>query len=177
MPKLNLKRTPEEEEHQLRKERKAARKAAKAGKSRTKLPSTGETNHDDENPTRPGSGYPYHKRQRTQQDRDYDPTNDPYESDSDEEYGPQLSTSYAPNYEAIRAQLEEERFREKMYGAFEDDAGIYGVEERLNEFVHIPERWRGAAERGKGVAKHGLDDPMYMDDDEYAEWIRTGMWK
>jgi hypothetical protein len=47
----------------------------------------------------------------------------------------------------------------------------------LNEFVHIPERWRGAAERGKGVAKHGLDDPMYMDDDEYAEWIRTGMWK
>jgi hypothetical protein len=181
MPKLNLKRTrAEEEEHRLRKERKAARKA----RSRANRPSLsfGDAGGDNAGPSRSGS--PYHKRQRNQHPT-IDPLHDPtffssFSSDEDdgELYGPQPSTSHKPDYDAIRARLEEERFREKMYGAFEDDAGIYGVEERLNQFVHVPERWRGPAERVNGAVGAGVDiDPQYMDDEEYAEWVRMSMWK
>jgi hypothetical protein len=170
MPKLNLKRTPaEEEQHQLRKERRAARKAAK---SRARRLSVDDADGDDTT-IHSRSGSPYHaphKRRRTQ-------THDPplhhhhHSSDDEEQYGPHPSTSYKPDYDAIRARLEEERFREKMYGAHEDDAGVFGVEERLSEFVHVPERWRGLSE-GKG-----MEDPQGMGDEEYAEWVRAGMWK
>lgn len=171
MPKLNLKRTPAEEaERQWRKQRKASRKAAK-GKSQTKRPSA-EDSLDERDPS--GSASPSHKRQRKE-----DTVNDAL-YDSGEEYGPQPSTSYKPDYEAIRAQLEEERFREKMHGALEDDIGLYGVEENLNSFAHVPDRWRERAPggaRGAMAEDEAESNPHLMDDEEYAEWIRAGMWK
>jgi hypothetical protein len=165
MGKLHLKRTPaEEEERQLRKERKAARKAAK---SRVKARHSSEDDGGIYTHERLGS--PYHKRRRTQCD-DTHTQND----SSDEEYGPHPSAAHKPDYESILAQLEEQKFQEKMYGALEDDAGIFGVEERLNEF-YVPKRWR-ESETGKGEGKRGLG-LEYMEEEDYAEWVREGMWK
>jgi len=59
-----------------------------------------------------------------------------------------------------------------MYLAQEDDAGLYGVEERwggYREGPYVPQRWRGVGAGGT--------DPKYMDDEEYAEWVRGEMWK
>ena len=161
MPKLHLKRTPAEEEaHQLRKARKAVRKAAKA-RSRLKRASVDNEDEGDDN-----EDEGYHKRQRTEE---YTP------SGSEETHGPDPHLHPHSTYTAqLQAQLEEEeRFYEKMYEAQEDDAGIYGLEERWSAYpgVHIPERWRVPGERVKDP------DPRYMDDEEYAEWIRAGMWK
>ncbi|KAG6381945.1 hypothetical protein JVT61DRAFT_569 [Boletus reticuloceps] len=79
------------------------------------------------------------------------------------------SSSHKPDYDATRAELEETEFREKMRGAFEDDEHLGGIDARFNEYAHIPDRWARDA--------HDAADPQYMDDDEYAEWIRQGMWK
>ena len=91
------------------------------------------------------------------------------ESDSDDDvYGPSPS-SHKPDYDAIRAELEEMRFREKMWGALEEDERLDGINSRFNDYPHIPDRW--------ARDQHDSVNPLYMDDDEYAEWVREGMWK
>ena len=79
------------------------------------------------------------------------------------------SSSQKPDYDAIRAELEEMQFREKMRGALEEDERLDGIDARFNDYAHIPDRWAPDA--------HDAADPQYMDDDEYAEWVRQGMWK
>lgn len=73
-----------------------------------------------------------------------------------------------------RAQLvdEEALFREKMDEAAQEDAGIYGVESKLNDYAAdtVPRRWR----QDTGTSEV---DPSGMDDETYAEWVRAGMWK
>jgi hypothetical protein len=79
-----------------------------------------------------------------------------------QEYTPSGSDeTYNPYPAQPRTRLEEERLYEKMYEAQKDDAEIYGLEER----------WRVPGEPVKGP------DTRYMDDEEYAEWIRAEMWK
>lgn len=85
----------------------------------------------------------------------------------DEHAGP--SSSHEPDYDAIRAELEERQFREKMCGALEEDERLDGINTRFNDYAHIPDRWAPDA--------HDAADPQYMDDDAYAEWVRQGMWK
>lgn len=181
MPKLHLKRTPAEEaEHKWRKERKAARRAARGEKPKSKRHRNRSLDRDE---TRSQSSTSSRSHKRTKQDtmtppRDINDTL--YDADGDMQYGPQPSTSYEPDYEAIRARMEEERFREKMYGAYEDDVGLYGVEEQMNQFAHIPDRWRGPEMPGANGVRLGDEtgpNPQYMDDEEYAEWIRHNMWK
>lgn len=162
--KLRLKRTPAEQaEHDLKKARKAARKAARHKRAH---------DNDDIGPER------VHKRQRA--DDAYSP------HDSDEEYGPQPaggSSSYSPtshrahkpDYDYIQAQLEEERFRDKLWGALGDDERLDSVEASLNAYAHVPRRWRGG---GMDRMDDELDvDPRYMEDEDYAEWVRAGMWR
>ncbi|KAF7979003.1 hypothetical protein HWV62_43961 [Athelia sp. TMB] len=181
MPKLHLKRTPAEEaEHQWRKEHKAARRTARGDKPKSKRHRNRSLDRD-ETRSRSSSSSRSHKRSR----RDTitpprDINNTLYDSDEDIQYGPQPSTSYGPDYEAIRAQLEEERFREKMYGAYEDDVGLYGVAEQMNQFAYVPDRWRGPEVPGAKGVRLGDEtgpNPQLMDDEEYAEWVRHNMWK
>lgn len=80
--------------------------------------------------------------------------------------------------EELQAEIEERRFREKLYDAMADDYDnrLDGVEAQLNEYAHIPSRWqpsRGAASFEYRTA----NDPDMMDEEEYAEWIREGMWR
>ena len=164
--RLKLKRTPEEQaEHELRKARRAARKAAKLKRPR---------DDDDDNGER--SPHP-RKRQHTDDEPHFDDT-----GDSDAEYGPQPppSTSgshraHKPDYDYIRAQVEEERFRDKLWGAMGDDERLDSVEASFNSYAHVPRRWRGG---GMERMDDELDvDPRYMEDEDYAEWIRAGMWR
>ena len=63
---------------------------------------------------------------------------------------------------------------EKMWEAFEDDGRLDGIDSRFRSYTHIPDRWR---DDHKGRESHLAQDPQYMDDDQYAEWIREGMWR
>ncbi|KAH9925914.1 uncharacterized protein BXZ73DRAFT_103084 [Epithele typhae] len=152
MPKLRLKRTPTEEaERELKKARKAARRAAK----RKHLP-----DHDSEYEDRPHS---QRKRRRT-------PTAP----------SPKRSAARSPpprRPRTIRAEVEEARFREKLWGAADDDGGarLDALEATLNAYAHVPRRWRGG-----GMERMDDDegiDPQVMEDEDYAEWVRAGMWR
>ncbi len=123
MPKLHLKRTPQEEAHYAR------------------------------------------KRQRKQERR--------RREELDDNDGPGPS-----DYANIQAEIEEARFREKMSLAFEDDERLDSLEARMNDFAHVPMRWGGT---GSTNVYEGDDylkmDPLQMDDEEYAEWVRVGMYR
>ncbi|TFY76684.1 hypothetical protein EWM64_g7328 [Hericium alpestre] len=157
--KLHLKRTPAEQaQRDLRKALKAARKAAKSHRKR----------YHDVDEDRPSHA---HKRRRETEETE----------DNEDVYGPPPPpgpSSYEA-YEDIRARVEEERFREKMAGAFEDDEHLISVEARLNAYAHVPRRWRSAG--AAPSQSHYYDreeptvDPRFMEDEEYAEWIRTSM--
>lgn len=154
MGKLHLKRTPAEQaEHDLRKARKAARKAAKHAR------------RYDDDPEDEASISSSHKRRKT--GKGYDPEH--------VEDSAGHSHAYKPDYDFINAQIEEERFREKMWGAFEDDDRLDSMEARFNNYAHIPRRWRsGGMER----MDDELDiDPQMMEEEDYAEWVRANMWK
>ncbi|KAF9529712.1 hypothetical protein CPB83DRAFT_789492, partial [Crepidotus variabilis] len=91
------------------------------------------------------------------------------------------------DYEALKAEVEDRRFREKMFDALGDDERIDGLEARLNDFAHVPEHWRSSSTAGLGKNKTRAQvydedefltmDPSTMDDEEYAEWVRIGMYR
>jgi hypothetical protein len=159
MAKLHLKRTPAEEaERALRK----ARKAAKAARKRSH-PSEEAGEHEESSS----------KRRRT---------GEVIDSDLDEDvYGPppppSLSSAHKPDYDTILSELEDARFREKMWDALQDDERLDGIDARFNDYAHVPDRWRANAARGGSPEDQTDMDPRFMDDDTYAEWIRAGMWR
>jgi hypothetical protein len=182
MPKLHLKRTPAEQaEHDLRKATKAARKARKSRRRRESELSADhsyDNTHDEECTCRhPGPSSPPRYKRRRHKSRE--PT-DILGSDEElyDHHNNRDASAHKPDYEAIRAMREEQRFREKMLNALEEDNGLQYLEERLNEWAHVPDRWRSGKKNGKGrVLDDGELDPQHMSDEEYAEWIRIGMWK
>jgi len=168
--KLKLKRTPEEkEQHRLRKERRREKKRKREsdGYNGTQAGSSSKRVHGD-GPSRKWAS-----------------------SDEDEmEYGPQpaASSSHIPppqDYDALKAEIEERMFREKMFDALGDDERLDSVEARFNDFAPVPERWRtsssGAGLKGQARAYDDDEllklDPRHMDEEEYAEWIRAGMYR
>ncbi|KAG2043792.1 hypothetical protein BDR03DRAFT_939929 [Suillus americanus] len=159
MAKLHLKRTPAEEaERALRK----ARKAAKAARKRSHL--SEEAGEHGESSS---------KRRRREEVID---------SDLDEEvYGPppppSLPSAHKPDYDTILSELEDARFREKMWDALRDDERLDAIDARFNDYAHVPDRWRANAARGGSPEDQADMDPRFMDDDTYAEWIRAGMWR
>jgi hypothetical protein len=175
MPKLRLKRTPEEEAaHRLRKQEKKQ---------------TGRKRGHHYNDTEPGTSTHSGKRRRTEVESERKWSS----SDENEEYGPQPASStgsygytswqHEPVQEEMRAEMEEMRFREKLFDAFADDEKLDALEARMNDFVHIPDRWKTASTSTKKESSIFQDDgwlkvdPQTMDEEEYAEWIRMGMYR
>ncbi|KAF9451516.1 hypothetical protein P691DRAFT_796698 [Macrolepiota fuliginosa MF-IS2] len=170
MPKLHLKQTPEE-----------ARRRKEKKESRRKRRHDSDSSHS-------------RKRPRTSQEP-LEPERKWVSSDEDEEqYGPQAaaSTSYSthsssgrhkPDQDEIRAEVEGMRFREKLFDAFADDERLDSLEARLNDFAHVPDRWRTESTSTRAKFNVFEDDdwlkmnPSTMDDEEYAEWIRMGMYR
>jgi hypothetical protein len=73
-----------------------------------------------------------------------------------------------PQYEDIKAELEEAQFRAKLFSAMEDDTRLEEIEARFNAY-HVPKRWMD-----NGNPQENLED---MDGDEYIEWLRRKMWE
>lgn len=189
MPKLKLKRTPaEERERELRKARKAAKRAAKLG-SAAHARTCGRSGRGEFSGA-DTSSYVFDLPSKLQDTYD--------DADSDSEYGPQPARASASepgpsttgeDYARILAELEERRFREKLADAMDTDAFETGyaerldsVESRLNDYAHVPGRWRAGgmrfAERADdGEERAGGVDPASMEEEEYAEWVRRGMWR
>ncbi|KAG6885391.1 hypothetical protein C0993_002354 [Termitomyces sp. T159_Od127] len=154
MPKLRLKRTPEEEAaHQLRKQQRKEQKR--------------KHKHEHDNKS--------HKRHQPDS-RLWASSDEEPPLTSDPQPGSSRSRDFGnPDYESIRADLEDQRFREKLFDAFADDERLDSVEARFNDFAHVPGRWRtDGAKLGKPVysdSEWGKDeflkvDPRYMDDEE-----------
>lgn len=157
MGKLKLKRTPEEQAaHDLRKAQKRARKAAKR-----RHRNVDDLSEDDE---------PRKKHRAT-----YPDGNNDFVFDEDELSAGPSYPAHKPDYDYIQAQVEEERFREKLWGAFGEDERLDSVEANLNGYAHVPRRWRGG---GMDRMDDELDiDPQMMEEEDYAEWVRAAMWK
>ena len=172
--KLNLKRTPEEDfQHQLRKERKRAKRS--------------HSSHGDLKPQAGTSSKPSHS-----DEKNAGPSRKWASSDEDEEveYGPQPANiptnakthAQKPDYDTLKAEIEQDMFRQKMFDAMGDDERLDSIEAQFNDFAQVPDRWRSS-----GLGKNKINifeedgyvkmDPRYMDDEEYAEWIRVGMYR
>ena len=162
--KLNLKRTPEEAlQHRLRKERKRAKRR-----------------HSSHGDLKPQAG----SSKRSEQDG---PSRKWASSDEedDAEYGPQPANkthAQKPDYDTLKAEIEQDLFRQKMFDVMKDDERLDSIEAQFNDFAQVPDRWRTL---GTGKNKMNIFeedgyvkmDPRYMDDEEYAEWIRIGMYR
>ncbi|KAK7026717.1 hypothetical protein VNI00_015490 [Paramarasmius palmivorus] len=82
-------------------------------------------------------------------------------SDEDDEFiGPEpaaassshsYTNDYArkPDYDALQAELEAQRFREKLSSAFEEDEAYHAIEARFNSFAYVPMHWGGSGGREK----------------------------
>jgi len=162
--KLNLKRTPEEAlQHRLRKERKRAKRSF--GDLKPGTSSKRSHNEQDAGPSRKWASS---------------------DEDNEAEYGPQPATNskthaQKPDYDALKAEIEQEMFQQKMFEAMGDDERLDSIEAQFNDFVQVPDRWRtsGTGKNKMNVFDDGYVkmDPRYMDDEEYAEWIRVGMYR
>jgi hypothetical protein len=154
MPKLRLKRTPAEEaEHAQRKAKKAARKEAKRRHdSRLQEPNDNESDDDDIRDQNLGGWY---------------------ETEAEGAYGPGSADDYNFRWQSEQRvrQEEDERFQQRMWDEFGDQERLDALETHLNSYSHIPHRWRSSNPHGPIV------DPQLMEEEDYAEWIREGMWR
>lgn len=152
---LKLKRTPQdEEERQWRKARRAARKAqAAAGSSRYRSSS-----HHGVRQSRSCSTSPDPKR------RDRHPLED------------EFNAHHLPleSLQQLRAEIEEARFRSKLFNAMDDDLRLDALEASFN--AYIPRRWSSPVS-GPSSSSDTATDPNVMTEEQYAEWIRQGMWR
>ncbi|TRM69099.1 hypothetical protein BD626DRAFT_472923 [Schizophyllum amplum] len=82
--------------------------------------------------------------------------------------------------EVLNAELEEQAFRDRMFDALGDDERLDGVEAQFNDYAHVPHRWGGSTTRKQSYENEDSflhTDPQYLDDEEYAEWVRLGMYR
>jgi hypothetical protein len=156
MPKLKLKRTPaEEREHQLRKARKHARRTAR---SRVGVSDEHGYVFDFPDLAAESLGADYHKQG-----------------------GP--SSASDADYQRALKEVQERRFRDKLADAFGEDEGdawsrMDSVEADMNQYAHVPNRWRSGSARYAEAPEVREEGKLeHMDDEEYAEWIRRGMWR
>lgn len=121
------------------------------------------------------SGSPSGRRRHHKSDKKHSPipSFDEYSEVPTQEGWEPPPTSSKVDLDALRAELEERRFREKLFDAMGDDAGFDQAEAYYNDFSHVPHRWR---EPGQSTGAKEPDTST-MDDEQYAEWIREGMWR
>ncbi|CAG8598826.1 6839_t:CDS:1 [Acaulospora colombiana] len=162
--RLRFKETNQEREERVaREERKAARKKAKRGPD---LQFDYENDIDERywrlseptiyrTPNDVGAAYD-HMRE---------------ESSSKGEKDERRQTRKPAGYTQIQKELEEAKFRAKLFDAMEDDERLDSIEARFNDY-RVPERWQYPS-----TSNSVNENPDYMEEDEYAEWVRRGMWE
>lgn len=176
--KIRLKRTPqEEEERQWRKARRAARKAKESlpSSSRFHTSSTRARDRTYQRSMRSRSRSESPMRNSREHNRDDD------EEDWSEKPQPlrddDVPYLFAPHQTLadLRRELEEARFKEKLFDAMDEDQRLDQIEYSLN--AHIPSRYAHSTTNSQPSSSGAGVDPSQMNDEEYAEWIRKGMWE
>lgn len=177
--KLKLKRTPEEEAQHKRNKEKRREKKRKRREAEDYGGSSSSKRAHLESPNR-GDHSTRTERKWASSDED------------DSEYGPQPAPSGSgpnresreePNYQTLKAEIEERMFREKMFDAMGEDERLDEVEAHFNDYDHVPDRWKSApSSSGKARLNFEGDeflklDPSALDEEEYVEWIRAGMYR
>lgn len=160
--KLNLKTTPlEKEEREWRRAERAARKAQKAAGEGTSA------SHSASSSSR--RRFRHHSRERRSESppRPRHHHLDPTENDS-------TPLQEEQTYAAMRAEIEEAHFRSKLFDAIGDDSRLDEIEASLNSHVHIPDRW---ASPSSSSTFHPTSVDSRIEEEEYAEWVRKGMWR
>ena len=150
--KLHLKRTEsEEEERAWRKAQRAARRARKAvgGSSAS---SSRSSRHDRRSQIR-RSASPILSPQV--------PHESPSQDEDKEAWMPPQTLA------ELRAEIEEAHFRAKLLDAIDEDQRLESIEASLS--AHVPPRWRS-------TDSYATASDSRMDEEEYAEWVRRGMW-
>lgn len=72
-------------------------------------------------------------------------------------------------YERMLREAEDKAFRAKLFDELAMDDELDGVHTMMGDY-HVPDRW--------ATGSHAVPaDPKHMTDDEYAEWVREGMWR
>lgn len=102
-------------------------------------------------------------------------------TESDDEYGPQPAPSAAASSrrmtheddEDVFARVEEDRFRDKLAEAMGEDEYVHGLHSRFETYEagRVPKRWQGLDTEANNV------NPALMEEEEYAEYIRSSMWR
>uniref|UniRef100_D8Q9X8 Uncharacterized protein n=1 Tax=Schizophyllum commune (strain H4-8 / FGSC 9210) TaxID=578458 RepID=D8Q9X8_SCHCM len=125
------------------------------------------------------------KRVKTSTDYDYvfDIDGVPRPGVADYDAGPSqyYDRAFKPDPDVLRAEMEEQAFREKMFDALGDEERLDGIEAQFNDYAHVPNRWGGGSTTRERVY-HDEDsflhtDPQHLDEEEYAEWVRLGMYR
>ncbi|KAL5504705.1 hypothetical protein ACEPAH_7368 [Sanghuangporus vaninii] len=185
MPRLHLKRTPAEEEERARRKSRKTSKKHKEKRSRYTYSDNDDSERKRHHPRSrsrsPGRGSNHRSRKYYNQD--------PFLGDPGPSSYAHSRVYASSDDDTSQTRAEEERFEEKLRDALEDD-GLYdstqrldNVEARLNSYAHIPRRWRGTDDGfSAGLwmedAREDIGlEPWQMNDDEYAEYIRAGMWR
>lgn len=173
MPKrLDLKETKaEREEKEYKRLRKEARKAARYHVDLDD-PSGSTASHSAASGEGSGSSRKFGRGSRKQYDLVFD--------DLDEGTWTPSSTSIKTDKDDIRTQMEEDEeqaFRAKLFDAMEMDLGQDSAHNHFNSYAHIPSRWRKRSPTGRDLDDAGPPDPSTMNDEQYAEYIREGMWE
>ncbi|KAG8740129.1 hypothetical protein FRC12_016103 [Ceratobasidium sp. 428] len=163
MSRLHMKQTPAEREaEEDRAWRKAQRAARKGRPSYSDNPS-----HSDRKHKRKHSRSPSTRKKKRRSPSPY------HEPGLDEGWVPP-PTSSKVDVDALCAEMEERRFREKLFDAMGDDAGLDGAEAHYNDYAYVPPRWTDSRQSSNKLAGEDLTN---MEDEQYAEWVREGMWK
>ncbi|KAF8608193.1 hypothetical protein BDV93DRAFT_486785 [Ceratobasidium sp. AG-I] len=171
MTRLHMKKTPAEREtEEDRAWRKAQRAARKGRHMDSEEHSESDRKHKRKRSKSPSSRHRHHKHDKKKSPI---PSFNEYSREQDQGGWEPPPTSSKVDLDELRAEMEERRFREKLFDAMGDDAGFDQTEAYYNDFSHVPPRWR---EPGESAAAKGPDTSA-MDDEQYAEWIREGMWK
>lgn len=170
MPKrLELKETKaEKEEKEYKRMRKEARKAARYHVDEQ----SSSTSHSATFGESSGSSRNFGRGSRKQYDLVFD--------DLDEGTWTPSSTSIKADKEAIRTQMEEDEeqaFRAKLFDAMEMDLGQDSAYSHFNSYAHIPARWKERSPTSRDLDDAGPPDPNYMNDEQYVEYVRQGMWE
>ena len=96
----------------------------------------------------------------------------------DEGWAPQEGSTKI-DMDQVRAEVEERMFREKLFDAMGEDYDhrLDGMEARMNTYAHVPNRWKNSHIDERDRVDGPAGDPHQMSDEEYAEWIRMGMFR
>ncbi|GAA6000599.1 uncharacterized protein JCM10292_000504 [Rhodotorula paludigena] len=113
---------------------------------------------------------------RTREESLTPPRNPPKRDLADEDWG--FDESSVPPEQAYKRTRTDDEFLEALEDAEQHDRGI-GVHEDNFYSRHVPAyaSYYGSAAGAAAGIDPGREDLAQMDDEEYAEWVRAGMWR